>query len=224
MPLIIILVECGLELIPKQIRNHPAVKKNVSSSLYSSQLLDNALHFSAMKKLKNREKRGRPDISHLCLLNILGSVLNKSGNVELYLHTINDKIFKFNPEVRIARNYNRFKGLMAKLIIDGKIDIGDKVLINSISDNLKELINSFNSPKIDIFSHQGKKIELYNSISSLDISENYIVIIGGFQKATFSDEILKLSSGTISISHYPLDAWVVINKLVNIYELSHNIG
>ncbi len=223
MPLIIFLVECGLELIPKQIRNHPAVKKNSSSSIYSSQLLDNALHFSAMKKLKNREKRGRPDISHLCLLNILGSVLNKSGNIELYLHTINNKIFKFNSEIRIARNYNRFKGLMAKLLIDGRIDIGDKVLINSVAGNLKELINSFNNPKIDIFSHKGKKIEFYKSISSLDLLENYIAIIGGFQKTTFSDKILKLSNRTISISNYPLDAWVVINKLVNIYELSHNI-
>ena len=224
MPLIIFLVECGLELIPKQIRNHPAVKKNSSSSIYSSQLLDNALHFSAMKKLKNREKRGRPDISHLCLLNILGSVLNKSGNIELYLHTINNKIFKFNSEIRIARNYNRFKGLMAKLLIDGRIDIGDKVLINSVAGNLKELINSFNNPKIDIFSHKGKEIEFYRSISSLDISENYIAIIGGFQKATFSNEILKLSRRIISISQYPLDACVVISKLINIYELSHNIN
>jgi rRNA pseudouridine-1189 N-methylase Emg1 (Nep1/Mra1 family) len=44
MPLIIILAECGIELIPKEIRNHPAVSKNLSSQLYSSQLLDNALH------------------------------------------------------------------------------------------------------------------------------------------------------------------------------------
>ena len=224
MPLIIIIVECGLELIPKHIRSHPAVKKNMSTSIYSSQLLDNALHFSAMKSLKNREKRGRPDISHLCLLNVLGSVLNKSGNIKLYLHTINNKIFKFNPEVRIARNYNRFKGLMAKLIIDGKIEIGDELLINHVSKNLDELTNSFNNPKIDIFSHKGKEIEFYRSISSLDISENYIAIIGGFQKATFSNEILKLSRRIISISQYPLDACVVINKLINFYELSHNIN
>ncbi|KKL67373.1 hypothetical protein LCGC14_2135620 [marine sediment metagenome] len=224
MPLIIIIVECGLELIPKHIRSHPAVKKNMSTSIYSSQLLDNALHFSAMKSLMNREKRGRPDISHLCLLSVLGSILNKSGNIELYLHTINNKIFKFNPEVRIARNYNRFKGLMAKLIIDGRIEIGNELLITSVLKNLDELINSFNNPKIDIFSHKGKRIEVYKSISSLDISENYIAIIGGFQKATFSNEILKLSRRIISISQYPLDAWVVISKLINIYELSHNIN
>jgi rRNA small subunit pseudouridine methyltransferase Nep1 len=224
MPLIIVLVECGLELIPKQIRTHPAVKKNLSSSIYSSQLLDNALHFSAMKNLKNKEKRGRPDISHLCLLNALGSVLNKSGNLELYLHTVNNKIFKFNPEIRIARNYNRFKGLIAKLIIDGKIEVGGKMLIAPVSENLEELIKSFNSSKIDLFSREGKNLENDESISSLNLSENYLAIIGGFQKSTFADEILKLSNRIMSISQYSLDAWVVINKVINMYELSHNIN
>ena len=31
MPLILILVDCGLELIPNQIRAHPAVKKNINN-------------------------------------------------------------------------------------------------------------------------------------------------------------------------------------------------
>ncbi|GAG78389.1 unnamed protein product, partial [marine sediment metagenome] len=31
--------------------------------------------------------------------------------LSLFIHTINNKIYEFNPEIRIARNYNRFKGL-----------------------------------------------------------------------------------------------------------------
>jgi len=88
MPLIIILVECGIELIPKEIRNHSAIRKNLLSHTYSSQILDTALHHSAMKNLRNSEKRGRPDITHLCLLNALGSILNKTGNLSLYIHTV----------------------------------------------------------------------------------------------------------------------------------------
>jgi len=112
MPLTIILAECGLELIPKEIRKHPAIQRNLKRENYSSQLLDNALHHSAMVKLKNVGKRGRPDITHSCLLNALGSPLNKSGNLKLYIHTLNNKIFEFNPQIKIARNYNRFKGFM----------------------------------------------------------------------------------------------------------------
>lgn len=223
MPLIIILVECGLELIPKHIRNHPAVKRNLSSNIYSSQLLDNALHLSAMKNLKNIEKRGRPDISHLCLLNALGSVLNKSGYLELYIHTINNKIFKFNSEIRIARNYNRFKGLMAKMLIEGDIIANGTPLILHIERSLKELITTFKNSEIFLFSTKGRLIKNYQEMIPPNISKNIIAIIGGFQKGDFSKEIKNISKNLISVSDYHLDAWVIINKVITYYEILHSI-
>lgn len=223
MPLIIVLVECGLELIPKQIRNHPAVKKNLSSNIYSSQLLDNALHFSAMKKLENYEKRGRPDITHVCLLNALGSPLNKNGNLLLFIHTIHNKIFKFNPEIRIARNYNRFKGLIAKLLIDGSIEIKNSKLIEPFKGNLKELIANFENSEVYLFSSKGTLIDNYKELFIEDISKNYFAIVGGFQKSSFSKEISALSENLISISQHPLDAWAAINRVISYYELTYGI-
>ncbi|MEJ2249259.1 MAG: hypothetical protein P8Y97_06310 [Candidatus Lokiarchaeota archaeon] len=142
MPLTLIITECGLELIPKKIRTHSAVKRNFSKKLYASQLLDTAIHHSAMTKLSDSNKRGRPDILHLCLLNALGSILNKTGNLELYFHTYKDRIFKLNPEIRISKNYNRFKGLMANLLIDGVIKADNKILINEINQPFKPHNNS----------------------------------------------------------------------------------
>ena len=223
MPLFIILVECGIELVPKQIRNHSAVKKNLSEHIYSSQLLDNALHHSAMKNLDNKEKRGRPDIAHLCLLNVLGSPLNKTGKIKLYLHTINNRIFEFNPEIRIARNYNRFKGLMAKLLIDGTISVDGKQLISTVEGSLQNLINTFKNPQIILFSHKGELISDYNDLFLNDTSKDMIVIIGGFQKGDFSKRILRLSNNLFSISEYSLDAWVVASKIITYYELSNKI-
>ncbi|MDX1798388.1 MAG: 16S rRNA methyltransferase [Candidatus Lokiarchaeia archaeon] len=223
MPLILILVECGLELIPKQIRDHPSVKKNLSSKIYSSQLLDNALHHSAMKKLANSEKRGRPDIAHLCLLNALGSPLNKTGNLKLFIHTIKNRIFEFNPEIRITRNYNRFKGLMAKLLIDSSINVNGSQLISQFNGNISTLINTFKTPDISLFSSKGKFIRDYKQLFKEDFSKNIACIIGGFQKRNYSEEILKLSKNIISLSKYSLDAWVVISKIINFYELYHNI-
>ena len=223
MPLILILAECGIEIIPKQIRNHSAVKKKGTNRIYSTQLLDNALHHSAMKDLKNFIKRGRPDITHLCLLNALGSPLNKSGNLVLYIHTIRGKIFKFNPEIRIAKNYNRFKGLMAKLLIDGEIKTNATTLISQFPGNLKQLIESFHVPEILLFSSKGTLIKNYEEIFPKDISKNIIAIVGGFQKSTFSKEIFSLSSKVVSISNYPLEAWIVISKLINYFEITHNI-
>ena len=223
MPLIIILVECGLELIPKKIRNHSAVRKNISSNIYSSQLLDNALHHSAMKDLENLKKRGRPDIAHLCLLNALGSPLNKTGNLSLFIHTIHNKIFRFNPEIRIARNFNRFKGLMAKLLIDGNINADGIQLISEVEGDLQNLIGSFKNPEIILFSSKGKLIYDYKNLFLEDLSKNVVAIIGAFQKSTFSQKLLKLSTNLISISKYSLDAWIVTNKIITYYELSHKI-
>lgn len=223
MPLILILVECGLEIIPRQIRNHSSVKKNRTNKIYSSQLLDNALHHSAMKNLKNSIKRGRPDIVHLCLLNALGSPLNKSSNLKLYIHTIKNKIFKFNPEIRIAKNFNRFKGLMAKLLIDGDIKYNGTNLIAQFPGNLKILIESFEDPEILLFSSKGKLVKDYINIFTANISKNYIVIIGGFQKSTFSNEVLKLSNDLISISKNSLDASIVVSRIITFYELIHKI-
>ncbi|MFX1589174.1 MAG: 16S rRNA methyltransferase, partial [Promethearchaeota archaeon] len=100
MALTLIIAECGLELIPKEIRDHPSVKKNIRSKNYASHLLDNALHHSAIVKLKNFEKRGRPDILHNCLLNALGSPLNKNKQLKIYFHTVNNRVFELNPEIR----------------------------------------------------------------------------------------------------------------------------
>lgn len=223
MPLILILVECGLEIIPRQIRNHSSVKKNRTNKIYSSQLLDNALHHSAMKNLKNSIKRGRPDIVHLCLLNALGSPLNKSSNLKLYIHTIKNKIFKFNPEIRMAKNFNRFKGLMAKLLIDGDIKYNGTNLITQFPGNLKMLIESFEDPEILLFSSKGALIKNHREIFTKDISKNLIAIIGGFQKSGFSKEILHLSENSISISEYPLEAWIVVSKTISYYEIIHEI-
>lgn len=223
MPLILILVECGLEIIPRQIRNHSSVKKNRTNKIYSSQLLDNALHHSAMKNLKNSIKRGRPDIVHLCLLNALGSPLNKSSNLKLYIHTIKNKIFKFNPEIRMAKNFNRFKGLMAKLLIDGDIKYNGTNLIAQFPGNLKILIESFEDPEILLFSSKGALIKNHREIFTKDISKNLIAIIGGFQKSGFSNEVLKLSNDLISISKNSLDASIVVSRIITFYELIHKI-
>lgn len=223
MPLIIILVDCGIELIPKEIRHHSAVRKNFSSQLYSSQLLDNALHHTAMRNLENPEKRGRPDIVHLCLLNALGSPSNKIGNLSLFIHTINNKIFEFDSDIRIARNYNRFKGLMAKLLIDGSINVNGIQLISQREGTLQNLIDNFKNPEILLLSSKGELIYDYNKLFIGDTSKPVVVIIGGFQKSNFSQEILNLSNNVISISNYSLDAWVVISKIINFYELYHKI-
>lgn len=223
MPLIIFLVECGLELIPSQIKSHPAIKKNIVKSDYASLLLDNAIHHSAMIKLENKEKRGRPDIIHNCLLHALGSPCSKKGLLSFYVHTIHDRIFQFYPDIKINRNYNRFKGLMAKLLIEKKIPIEGKNLISEIKEPLGNFIKNIKKKEITIFSSRGKLIQHHLTIFPKDSSKNEVVIVGGFQKGFFSPKTLDIGKKLISISQYSLDASIVVNKIINFYEIVNEI-
>ena len=223
MPLTLILAECGLELIPNEIKSNPAIQKNIKDQSYPSKLLDNALHHSAMGKLKNVKKRGRPDIAHLCLLNALGSPLSKNGHLKLYLHTYNNKIYEINPEIKIARNYNRFKGLMAKLLIEDEIKTENLVLISRIKKNLSELLKFINSEETILFSRKGELVKNHYELFDKNIDKNYVGILGCFQKGSFSDEILSLSNKIVSISNHSLDAWVALNKIIGYYEILNDI-
>ena len=223
MPLTLLLVECGIELIPDEIKNHPAIQKNLQKENYASRILDNAIHHSAMKKLNVYEKRGRPDITHICLLNALGSPLNISGNLTLYIHTVHNKIFKINPKIRLARNYNRFKGLIGKLLIEGKIETDEDILISSIEGDLKSLLRTIEDAEVILCSVKGRLTLNYQEIFQDNLSKNYVLIIGGFQKGRFSSEILGLSNNLVSISKNSLNAWNVVNKMITYYEIHNNI-
>ncbi|MGM0470044.1 MAG: 16S rRNA methyltransferase [Promethearchaeati archaeon] len=223
MTLTIFLVECGLELIPKRIRSHPAVKRNLSMNNYYSQLLDNALHHSAMRRLKNHNKRGRPDIVHLCLLNALGSPLNKSGQLRIFVHTVKNRLFEFNPKIRITKNFNRFKGLMAKLLIDDGIKTEKEFLIAHVSKSLNEKLSEFEDKEKIILSEQGKQIKSFKHLYERGISKDYALIIGGFQKAAFSNNILDLSDNLISIAKESLFAWIIVSRVITFYEIMFNI-
>jgi len=109
----IILLESALETVPHEIWRHPAVVKNARrrGKKPGETLLDVSLHYHAMKNLKDREKRGRPDIVHTTLLELLESPLNKEGHLEVYVHTYQGHVIFIDPSTRIPRNYNRFGAL-----------------------------------------------------------------------------------------------------------------
>jgi len=77
-------------------------------------LLDRLYHHSAMKKIRESEKRGQPNIVHFALLEALGAPFNKERLLQVYVHTNNDHVITVNPEARLPRNCDRFVGLLAR--------------------------------------------------------------------------------------------------------------
>ncbi|MEM0200550.1 MAG: 16S rRNA methyltransferase [Saccharolobus sp.] len=203
----IILLESSVELVPKEIINHPSVVKNAKrrGKRPEDTLLDISLHYSAMKDLENRHKRGRPDIVHQALLIMLTDPVIKG---DFYIHTIDSKIIKINPNMRPPKNYIRFVGLMEQLLKYGRIPINEKEPLMEVTDlSLEDLLNKYD---LALLSENGEKI---SPEELCKLGDKWILGIGAFPHGDFSEEIKKSSKKIYSISRYQLETQQVICRI-----------
>jgi len=212
----IILLESALELVPNEIASHPAVVKNAKrrGKKPGETLLDTSLHFHAMAKLKDREKRGRPDIVHISLLNALESPLNKAGYLRIYVHTYPGHIIFIKPETRVPRNYNRFVGLMEQLLTVGRVppESSDPLMyVKTMS--LHDLLNTIGVNGLILLHERGERAKPAEIVEKA-LSNNYAIGIGGFAHGDFSEEVFKLADSQYSIYSEPLTTWTVVSHIV----------
>ncbi|MDD1766794.1 MAG: hypothetical protein LUQ00_02630, partial [Candidatus Methanomethyliaceae archaeon] len=97
--IVIVLAETALETAPKEIADHPSVKRlaEKKGKMPTSTLLDISYHYTAMRDLRGWDRRGRPDIPYITLLTLLESPLNKEGRLSIYMHTVGDFIISMDP-------------------------------------------------------------------------------------------------------------------------------
>ena len=214
----IILAESSLELIPKQMQNHPSVssyskkfKKNPTKSL-----LDNSWHFAAMKDLDNEIKRGRPDIVHLTLLSLCTTPAFFDNKFKVYVHTINDQVISISNNTRLPKSYHRFQGLMEKLFQTKIIESPYETLMKIENLSMSELISEIKPDKVIGLTTKGKKSTLIDLVQGID--DNSCIIIGGFQKGHFSNETEKILDQSFSINDRSLEAHLVASRLAYEYE------
>lgn len=73
-------------------------------------------HKNELTKYGRDISSARPDITHQCLMMLLDSPLNRAGLLQVYIHTTKNVLIEVNPHVRIPRTFNRFCGLMGRLL------------------------------------------------------------------------------------------------------------
>ncbi|HEC76995.1 MAG TPA: 16S rRNA methyltransferase [Thermoplasmatales archaeon] len=202
----LILADSELERIPAEIKNHSCVKKNRSF------ILDASLHHSSMKKIKDWQRRGRPDIVHLFLLISQESILNKEGMLRTYVHTRNNEVIYTNPETRIIKNYNRFKGLIEQLFEIKKILYEENVLMEMKEEKLEELLSKLKGKRI-LFTIKGNKKRIEDVIE-----EDVVCIIGGFPFGDFITNVYDMADEKICIYDRMLPAWIVAMEAIVAYE------
>lgn len=215
-----VLAEAALETVPKEIADHPAVRRNAEKMGKKplEMLLDISLHHAAMKRLPNMRKRGRPDIVHTTLLQILGSPANLEGHVRTFVHTINDYIIRIRPDTRIPRSYPRFVGLMEQLFKEGRVPPKGEPLIILRKGTLRELVKEVKPSMIFLLTEQGRMIRSEVLGRRLAEEEKPLVIVGGFQHGSFTARTIEMADEKIAVYRKPLDTWVVASIILHAYE------
>ena len=223
--LILILAETALETVPRSLWNHPTVKRHSKRRGKTPEfiLLDRSYHHSAMKKLEESEKRGRPDIVHFALLEALGSPLNKEKLLQVYVHTLNDYVIAVNPEARLPRNYNRFVGLLEQLFKLGKVPSRGQPLLRLERKTLPQLFHEVESDYVMAFSRKGSPDILEKAIFRLLAKKRPAVIVGGFPHGHFSETTTKLTSEVVSIDPEMLETWTLTSRITYEYECATSL-
>ena len=221
--LTIVIAEAELETIPRSICSHPVIvsyakQHNKKPGMI---LLDSNFHHNAMKKLNDWKRRGRPDIIHIVLLNMLESIANKKNDLKIIIHTRNNEAIYIHPETRLMRNYTRFVGLFEQLFEKKKIQADDKTLLE-IKENkyLEKIIAEEKKDFVLVFSKNGKKVKLCDYFNNLKKKghKDILCVVGGFPHGDFHNDISEKSDDTIAIFDDELMAWSVANEIIVNYE------
>jgi len=214
---VLVLAESALEMVPREIASHPSVRRwalrRGKSPLET--LLDVSVHYHAMRNLPNREKRGRPDIVHVSLLEALSSPLNLEGRLRVVVHTVGDYVLFVDPRTGIPRNYMRFVGLVEQAFKYGKVPPdSEKPLIEVVALSFPKLLQELGVNGIVLLDETGT-LEKPEAVCSKTLEEGLPIVIGGFQHGDFSSVVKSYAKYTYSIYRRPLDTWTVVSRVLS---------
>ncbi len=214
----LVIAESALELIPLELQKHNSVVSYAKrfNKKTSEILLDTSWHFSATKGIKNGMKRGRPDLIHYCLLEACSIPLYFKNRLKVFVHTIDDKVIFIGQNVRLPKSYHRFEGLVEQLYLNKKIEEEKNILLEIKEMSFENLIKKIN-PKITIALSSSGIRNSYQNVAE-EIDDDTCLVIGGFPKGEYSDKIKKQFNKLISVDKNPLEAHVIISRILYEYE------
>jgi rRNA small subunit pseudouridine methyltransferase Nep1 len=216
-----VLAESALELVPREIAGSPAVVSDSKRrGLKATEiLLDRSFHHSAMKRLKDSEKRGRPDLVHAALLSVTGTPLYLDGRVRLFVHTYSGLVLEIAEKTRIPKNYIRFRGLMEEALV-WKPGEG---LVRTYPMRVKELVGKkIGSNLVLGLSVQGMQSSFEELAGMVAAAREPCIVVGGFPHGHFGGETLSVVDKLLRVHLRPLEAHVVAARVVYEVEKARN--
>lgn len=230
--LTLLLVDSALELVPSDIVLHSSVIIHAKrrGKRTKNLILDSSLHHTAMKKLKDANRRGRPDLVHTFLLVALESVLNLEGGLHVLVHTYDNKLLRFDSQIRLPKNYNRFIGLIEQLYEAGMVprelteDINKPLIKLEHNKKVPEIVESVRAEaeaenkklKVVTLSDKGKPVNPGNYFrAAAESGSDMLCLLGGFPEGSFKTDLSKIIiDDTISVYPEPLKLWTAAMEIL----------
>ena len=214
----LVIAESALELVPKELQKHNSVIASARrfNKKPAEILLDISWHFAAMKGIKNEIKRGRPDLVHFSLLEACSIPLYFENKLNVFVHTIDDKVISVGQNVRLPKSYHRFIGLVEKLYATGKIEESNNTLLEIKEMNFGNLIKKINPKQTIALSSKGIKSS-YQKVAE-ELNDNTCLVVGGFSKGQFFDKNKDYFNKIVLVDKNPLEAHIIISRVLYEYE------
>ena len=160
----VLFVEAALEVVPRKISRHPSVTRNAKRDGKNPErvLLDRSLHHRAMLDLPEGEKRGRPDILHFCLLEALGSPLNKAGKLKSMAQNLNGDFIDFAPELGYPGTATGLTASWSSYFAEKRVPPGgeEKPLMTLVRRSLKDIKENIKPSRTFALTSHGKAEKL----------------------------------------------------------------
>ncbi len=206
----VLLAEAELELIPKEIQDHHAVLSHAKrvERPTGSLLLDQNVHKPAMKELEDTARRGRPDITHHCLLHLLEHPLSKTNHLQVAVHTRHGDLLQFHHETRLPRGEVRFQGVMSKVLREKPDQKASPLVWHGGRLKPQQALQQFGEGPVVRLDEGGTKLSPLQLVDRA-VDGNLTVVLGAYSKGGWSDAWTKAAPETASIWPEALNAWVV---------------
>jgi rRNA small subunit pseudouridine methyltransferase Nep1 len=211
----LIIADASLELVPSELWKNPAVSRDAMRRRIepSRMLLDRSFHHSAMTRLKDGFKRGRPDLVHATVLSATCSPLYDEGLLKVYIHTLAGEVIEFHERTRVPKNYIRFRGLMEKALSERNAG----PLIRVFNSDFRGLLEAIRPEFVIGLSTLGRKRDLQELCIESARRSRPCFVVGGFPHGHFSEEVVKGLDDVVRIHEKSLEAHVVVSRLL--YEI-----
>ncbi len=216
----LVLAEAALERITKALWRHPAVVRYSERRGKPAKelLLDVSYHYAAMHGLLEREKRGRPDIVHFAVLEALGSPLARHGLLEVYVHSRVGVSIHIRQGTRLPRNYERFLGLFEQVLMAGRAPFTGEALLTAREESLGKLLASLGGGKRFMLREKAAHSSLKQLGKTMYDAEGAVILVGGFPHGDFNPVSQSLADVEASIYGEPLEAWIIVSRVLGMLE------